>query len=308
MKSVPVVSNLTSTGVVGYNSNSYTIMFPALPALKTLGNIGIKRQSAVFEKRSIVRTSTINEVFTITAENHNLDECKQYEEEKSKDVYRKIATETNVEIEVSISKNMNLTFLVRGKKVNVDQAKDKIIASFQTQQITRTINVAKEHHGKLMGKKGVVRKNIEIRTGSRIHIPSIKNTSEIINVTGTRNSTSKAIKELEEIILKLKNISEKEILIDQRHHGAMIGVKGIKVKQFQETFNVKITFPSLDEAKNNLVKIRGLKDDVDKAFQSISELAKALDESLKFPKLGAGNKVVINASKSNVAFKRRLLL
>jgi hypothetical protein len=62
MKSVPVVSNLTSTGVVGYNSNSYTIMFPALPALKTLGNIGIKRQSAVFEKRSIVRTSTINEV------------------------------------------------------------------------------------------------------------------------------------------------------------------------------------------------------------------------------------------------------
>jgi hypothetical protein len=50
---------------------------------------------------------------------------------------------------------------------------------------------------------------------------------------------------LEEIILKLKNISEKEILIDQRHHGAMIGVKGIKVKQFQETFNVKITFPSL---------------------------------------------------------------
>jgi hypothetical protein len=62
-----------------------------------------------------------------------LDECKQYEEEKSKDVYRKIATETNVEIEVSISKNMNLTFLVRGKKVNVDQAKDKIIASFQTQ-------------------------------------------------------------------------------------------------------------------------------------------------------------------------------
>jgi hypothetical protein len=42
-----------------------------------------------------------------------------------------------------------------------------------------------------------------------------------------------------------------------------------------------------------------LKDDVNKAFQSISELAKALDESLKFLKPGAGNKVVINDSKSN---------
>jgi hypothetical protein len=45
-----------------------------------------------------------------------------------------------------------------------------------------------------MGKSGAVRKDIEIRTGARIYIPSIKNTSEIINVTGTRNSTAKAIK------------------------------------------------------------------------------------------------------------------
>jgi hypothetical protein len=62
MKSAPVVSNLTSTGVAGYNSNSYAIVFPALPALKTLGNIRIKRQSAVSEKRNIVRTSIVNEV------------------------------------------------------------------------------------------------------------------------------------------------------------------------------------------------------------------------------------------------------
>jgi hypothetical protein len=69
-----------------------------------------------------------------------------------------------------------------------------------------------------------------------------------------------------------------------------------------------IWFDILAEAKNNLVKIRGLKDDVDKAFQSISELVKVLDESLKFHKTGAGNKVVINGSKSNVASKRQLLL
>jgi uncharacterized pyridoxamine 5'-phosphate oxidase family protein len=62
-----------------------------------------------------------------------LDDCKPRGGEKSKDVFRKIALETNVEIEISTSKNIDLTFLVRGKKVNVDQAKLKIIAFFQTQ-------------------------------------------------------------------------------------------------------------------------------------------------------------------------------
>jgi hypothetical protein len=62
-----------------------------------------------------------------------LDECKPRGGEKYKDVIRKIAIETNVEVEISISKNIDLTFLVRGKRVNVDQAKLKIIAFFQTQ-------------------------------------------------------------------------------------------------------------------------------------------------------------------------------
>jgi hypothetical protein len=62
MNSVPVVSNLTSTGVAGYNGTSYATVFPALPALKTLGNIRVKRQSAVSEKQIKVRTSTVNDV------------------------------------------------------------------------------------------------------------------------------------------------------------------------------------------------------------------------------------------------------
>lgn len=46
------------------------------------------------------------------------------------------------------------------------------------------------------------------------------------------------------MIYKLENEVEKEISIDQRHHRAIIGVKGEKVRELQEAFNVQITFPS----------------------------------------------------------------
>jgi ribosomal protein S3 len=43
----------------------------------------------------------------------------------------------------------------------------------------------------------------------------------------------------------LKNKIEKEIKIDQRHHGAIIGVKGEKVRELQKILNVQIIFPGL---------------------------------------------------------------
>ncbi|XP_025415154.1 vigilin-like [Sipha flava] len=86
------------------------------------------------------------------------------------------------------------------------------------------------------------------------------------------------LKELEEIIIKLKSKTEKEIKIDQRHHGAIIGFNGEKVRELQKTFNVKIIFPSPVEARNNIVKIQGLNDDVNKALKSLAELAEVLDE------------------------------
>ncbi|XP_025413802.1 vigilin-like, partial [Sipha flava] len=105
----------------------------------------------------------------------------------------------------------------------------------------------------------------------------------------------------EEIIFKLKNKIEKEITIDQRHHGKIIGVKGEKVREFQKIFNVQIIFPSPVEARNNLVKIRGLNDDVNKALKSLAELAKVLDETnyvleipifKQFHKLSAGKRAI----------------
>jgi hypothetical protein len=62
-----------------------------------------------------------------------------------------------------------------------------------------------------------------------------------------------------------------------------------------------IWFDILVEARNNLVKIRGFNDDVNKAFKSLAELAEVLDETnyaleipifKQFHKLSAGKRAV----------------
>lgn len=128
------------------------------------------------------------------------------------------------------------------------------------------------------------------------------------------------------MIFKLENEVEKEISIDQRHHRAIIGVKGEKVRELQEAFNVQITFPSsgnillnfmiklkkyylyihnfiLVEARSNLVKIRGLNDDVNKAFKSLAKLAKELDEAnyvLEIPVFKQFHKLVVGKGGANI--------
>lgn len=124
------------------------------------------------------------------------------------------------------------------------------------------------------------------------------------------------------MIYKLENEVEKEISIDQRHHRAIIGVKGEKVRELQETYNVQITFPSsgiyfsmltkfmyfninfiLVEARSNLVKIRGLNEDVNKAFKSLAKLAKELDEAnyvLEIPVFKQFHKLVVGKGGANI--------
>lgn len=48
-----------------------------------------------------------------------------------------------------------------------------------------------------MGKKGIRCKEIEEYTGARIQVPNVGDTSDIINVTGTRDSVQKAVQELQ---------------------------------------------------------------------------------------------------------------
>lgn len=59
----------------------------------------------------------------------------------------------------------------------------------------------------------------------------------------------------------------------------------------------------LVEARSNLVKIRGLNDDVNKAFKSLAKLAKELDEAnyvLEIPVFKQFHKLVVGKGGANI--------
>jgi rRNA processing protein Krr1/Pno1 len=62
---------------------------------------------------------------------------------------------------------------------------------FQTK--TTTTPFPKEHRSMLLGKQGLNLKNIEKRTGARVQIPCMKNSADIIYITGTKDSTKKVV-------------------------------------------------------------------------------------------------------------------
>lgn len=69
------------------------------------------------------------------------------------------------------------------------------------------------------------------------------------------------------------------------------------------------------ETRSNLVKIRGLNDDVNKAFKSLAKLAKELDEAnyvLEIPVFKQFHKLVVgkggaNIKKVVIAYKNKVL-
>lgn len=64
-----------------------------------------------------------------------------------------------------------------------------------------------------------------------------------------------------------------------------------------------ILYNIIVEARSNLVKIRGLNDDVNKAFKSLAKLAKELDEAnyvLEIPVFKQFHKLVVGKGGANI--------
>lgn len=132
-------------------------------------------------------------------------------------------------------------------------------------------------------------------TGVQINIDE----SGLIRLEGNKPEVQKVKQELEEMVFKLENEKEKDVIIDQRHYKNIIGTKGDNIKEIRERFNqVQINFPGPGNINNcsylysdiiiqkyllgdkrDVVKIRGPKEDVDKCHKYLVKLVKELNES-----------------------------
>ncbi|XP_066997687.1 vigilin [Anabrus simplex] len=127
--------------------------------------------------------------------------------------------------------------------------------------------------------------------------------SNTIRIEGKKDGVDKACKELEDMVYKLENEKEKDIIIDHKFYRNIIGSKGENIREIREKFNqVQITFPSPTE-KRDVVKIRGPKDDVDKCHKHLMRLVKELGESsyvLEVPIFKQFHKFIIGKEGVNI--------
>lgn len=71
-----------------------------------------------------------------------------------------------------------------------------------------------------------------------------------------------------------ENEKSRDIIIDQRFHGTIIGARGENIREIREKFNqVQITFPDPGK-KSDIVTLRGPKNDVDKCYKHLQSMHK----------------------------------
>ncbi|XP_072387521.1 vigilin [Diabrotica undecimpunctata] len=103
--------------------------------------------------------------------------------------------------------------------------------------------------------------------------------SGLVRIEGNREDVASTRAELEQRIFKLENEKEKDVIIEQRHYRNIIGTKGENIKDIRDRFNqVQIYFPGPGD-RNDIVKVRGPKEDVDKCARHLEKLVKELNES-----------------------------
>lgn len=135
------------------------------------------------------------------------------------------------------------------------------------------------HYKHIIGKAGSNINRIKDELDVVINIEEKDKTVSLIRIEGNPDGVQKAQREITEMIEKLENEKEKDIIIDHRLFRSIIGAKGSRIREIREKFNqVVITFPNPSE-KSDIVKIRGPKDDVERCHKHLVKLVKELAES-----------------------------
>ncbi|KAF7274690.1 hypothetical protein GWI33_012635, partial [Rhynchophorus ferrugineus] len=167
---------------------------------------------------------------------------------------------------------------IEGPPEEVEKAQERIEAiardlvesmSFEEMQVD---NKLFKH---IIGKNGANVNKLKEEYNVAINIDE----SGLVRIEGNRDDVLRTRHSLENRIYKLENEKERDVIIEQRHFRSIIGTKGESIKEIRDQFNqVQIIFPSAGE-QNDIVKVRGPKEDVDKCVRCLEKKVKELNES-----------------------------
>lgn len=170
---------------------------------------------------------------------------------------------------------------LEGPPEEVEAAQEKLNSMIEEMQSKLTfdqLTVDPKHYKHIIGKSGSNINRIRNETGVLINISEADGTN-IIRLEGSPQGVQQAKQELSELVTKMENEKERDIIIEQRFHRNIIGTKGDKIREIRDKFNqVQISFPDPGE-QSEIVKIRGPKDDVDQCYRHLQKMVKEMLES-----------------------------
>ena len=165
------------------------------------------------------------------------------------------------------------------------------------------IKVDAKYHKHIIGKGGSTINKIKAETDVTINIPDTDSGVTVIRIEGNKAGVEKAKKELYDMVEKMENEKEKDLIIENRFHRQLIGPKGESIEKIRKEFsNVQISFPDLG-VKSDIVKLRGPKKDVDDCSKYFNKIVREMQEGsyqVKVPIFKQFHKFIIGKGGANI--------
>jgi len=159
---------------------------------------------------------------------------------------RKVREKTGVRIVFPSRTDENQELIIiMGKKEAVEEAKADLMEKIsQLNNITESeLSVDPKHHRHFVARRAQVLNDISDEFGGvNISLPKDQ-TSHIITLKGAKECVDGAKKRLLEIVSDLESMTEIKVVIEQRHHRALLGNKGKNIQELTARLNVQIKFP-----------------------------------------------------------------
>ncbi|XP_050051125.1 vigilin [Dermacentor andersoni] len=166
--------------------------------------------------------------------------------------------------------------LIRGPKEDVEACHrhlSQICQELQASSHRVDLVLFKQFLKHLQGKGRPLVRRIQQETEARIDLPLESSNSDVVMITGKKESVAAAKDKLLEAQREQADVIEVHLMIPCNLHNAIIGAKGRLIHSIMEDCGrVQITFPQQD-SKSDRVTLSGPKDDVDKAKKQLLNLS-----------------------------------
>ncbi|PIB02509.1 Vigilin 1 [Cercospora beticola] len=176
---------------------------------------------------------------------------------------------------------------IRGSKKSVEEAKKLIQekAKVFDNTVTRTLNVDRKHHGRIIGPQGSNLRATILQAGgpedTRLHNRMIrvpKNDSEgnEVRVEGQKAVVDKICAAIEAMVAEQESQTTEILEVKPEKHRLLIGRGGETRRQLEQQFNVSINVPRQSETgpQRSQVRVTGQPNEVEKAKAHILEITK----------------------------------